>query len=78
MSATLLNEYGMVWYDNISGKGRRSIAVRSMPHRYGNSRASCDRTVLPEYSKLNENYFGLPASENIVFDTELVSKVIAI
>ena len=30
-----------------------------------------------EYSKLNENYFGLPVSENIVFDTELVSKVIA-
>jgi len=31
-----------------------------------------------EYSKLNENYFGLPASGNIVFNTELVSKVIAI
>jgi len=29
------------------GKGRRSIAVRKKPHRYGNSRAIWDHTVLP-------------------------------
>jgi len=30
-----------------SSKGKRSIAVRKKPHRYGNSRAICDHTVLP-------------------------------
>ena len=29
------------------GKGKRSIAVRKKPHRYGNSRAIWDHTVLP-------------------------------
>jgi len=29
------------------GKGERSIAVRKKPHRYGNSRAIWDHTVLP-------------------------------
>ena len=28
------------------GKGKRSIAVRKKPHRYGNSRAIWDHTVL--------------------------------
>ena len=28
-------------------KGKRSIAVRKKPHRYGNSRAIWDHTVLP-------------------------------
>ena len=30
-----------------NGKGKRSIAVRKKPHRYGNSRAIWDHTVLP-------------------------------
>jgi len=30
-----------------AGKGKRSIAVRKKPHRYGNSRAIWDHTVLP-------------------------------
>jgi len=29
------------------GKGKRSIAVRKKPRRYGNSRAIWDHTVLP-------------------------------
>jgi len=29
------------------GKGKRSIAVRNMPHSYKDSRAICDHTVLP-------------------------------
>jgi len=29
------------------GKGKRSIALRKKPHRYGNSRAIWDHTVLP-------------------------------
>jgi len=29
------------------GKGKRSIAVRKKPHRYGNSHATWDHTVLP-------------------------------
>ena len=29
------------------GKGEQSIAVRKKPHRYGNSRAIWDHTVLP-------------------------------
>jgi len=40
------------------GKGKRSIAVRKKPHRYGNSRAIWDNTVLPAtrqrwYSRLH-------------------------
>jgi len=42
------------WYQNhtqvirhIKVKGKRSIAVRKKPHRYGNSRAIWDHTVLP-------------------------------
>jgi len=29
------------------GKGKRSIAVRNTPHRYGNSHVIWDHTVLP-------------------------------
>ena len=29
-----------------------------------------------EYIRLRENYFGLPSSDHITFDTELVSKVV--
>ena len=40
------------------GKGKRSIAVRKKPHRYGNSRTIWDHTVLPAtrqrwYSRLH-------------------------
>jgi len=28
-------------------KGKKCIAVRKQPHRYGNSRATWDHTVLP-------------------------------
>ena len=47
------------WVSNVSkGKGKRSIAVRKKPHRYGNSRAIWDHTVLPAtrqrwYSRLH-------------------------
>jgi len=31
----------------LKGEGRRSTAVRNTPHRYGNSHAIWDHTVLP-------------------------------
>ena len=55
-----------------------SLAACNIADVFGKTR-NFDRmqALQNEYSKLNENYFGLPVSENIVFDTELVSKVIA-
>jgi len=52
------------------------IADKFVQHFQHNN---CDRmqALQYEYSKLSENHSGLPVSENIVFDTELVSKVIA-
>ena len=40
-------ETGVQFVGKGKGKGKRSIAVRKKPHRYGNSRAIWDHTVLP-------------------------------
>jgi len=40
------------WAGKGKGKGKRSIAVRKKPHRYGNSRAIWDHTVLPATRKV--------------------------
>jgi len=60
------------WCGHPSDRGRLKISFRISCNNFDRIQALQD-----EYCKLNENYFGLPVSENVVFDTELVSKVIA-
>jgi len=58
------------WCGHPSDRGR--LKIRISCNNFDRMQALQD-----EYCKLNENYFGLPVSQNVVFDTELVSKVIA-